>query len=513
MQAPDPIPPTGPVRDGLVRLGLAVTAAALLKWTCLEAYRIPTPSMQPTLLGCVESDTHDHVLVDKLHYLTSPLARWDLAAFRAPLQQRDVFAKRVVGLPGDRVMIAGGNLYLARGSAASPTYQPLRRPPALQAAHWREIHPARAEARGDSPTLASTWRATPAAAWRDAESGLEVALSSPGTATLTWADPDGGLVDRLWDGHPATVAIRLRSAHASASHLGEIVPDAKVALQLTTSGPIDVFRMTLDVRRPNESTLRFGWEWHRGRARLVVLRDGEIVASSPPRELALPSTGTRLSFAHIDDELIAWADDAEVARLDTTQFPCHTGCELPDPCGMGPAMPLPEQRVDVGIELTGAGTANLQDIRIWRDQHWTRGPLAAGTCITVPAGHFFALGDNPLQSEDGRGWRSFEAGELAGALVPATTAGARLIRGSRHEGQQDLPPARDENPVFLPDRGLLILRDDCGEVTTLRTANHQTDGIDGPLVQFVPMDHLVGRAMLRFWPLPPFGPLRVGWLR
>jgi hypothetical protein len=32
-------------------VGVAILAAVLLKWFCIEAFQIPTSSMQPTLMG------------------------------------------------------------------------------------------------------------------------------------------------------------------------------------------------------------------------------------------------------------------------------------------------------------------------------------------------------------------------------------------------------------------------------------------------------------------------------
>jgi hypothetical protein len=56
-------------------------------------------------LGCEEAGVYDHVLVDKLHYVLAEPRRWELAAFKPPLQQRDAFVKRVVGMPGERINI------------------------------------------------------------------------------------------------------------------------------------------------------------------------------------------------------------------------------------------------------------------------------------------------------------------------------------------------------------------------------------------------------------------------
>ncbi|MBL8731685.1 MAG: signal peptidase I, partial [Planctomycetes bacterium] len=132
----------GRIRDLLTNLAGALLAVVLFKWFGCEAYRIPSPSMQPVLLGSIEAGVHDHVLVDKLHYLFAEPKRWDLAVFHAPLQRRDTFVKRIVGMPGERVAIAGGNLYSICGDPGAGQWQVLRRPARLQETLWRELHPA-----------------------------------------------------------------------------------------------------------------------------------------------------------------------------------------------------------------------------------------------------------------------------------------------------------------------------------------------------------------------------------
>ena len=48
-------PTVGPVRYNLEAFGVAILGAVLLKWFCLEAFQIPTSSMQPTLMGSSEA--------------------------------------------------------------------------------------------------------------------------------------------------------------------------------------------------------------------------------------------------------------------------------------------------------------------------------------------------------------------------------------------------------------------------------------------------------------------------
>jgi len=87
-------PRIGPIRYNLEAFGVAILGAVLLKWFCLEAFQIPTSSMQPTLMGSSEAGVYDRLLVDKLtpaireQYLADPhgclslkFRRWFLDPF------------------------------------------------------------------------------------------------------------------------------------------------------------------------------------------------------------------------------------------------------------------------------------------------------------------------------------------------------------------------------------------------------------------------------------------------
>ena len=59
-------PAVGPIRYNLEAFGVAILGAVLLKWFCIEAFAIPTSSMQPTLMGSFEAGIYDRLLVNKL---------------------------------------------------------------------------------------------------------------------------------------------------------------------------------------------------------------------------------------------------------------------------------------------------------------------------------------------------------------------------------------------------------------------------------------------------------------
>lgn len=77
----------------------SIGLAFFLRANVMEAFAIPTSSMSPTLLP------GDRILTNKLGISTRTFARGDLVVFRNPENRRQMFVKRIVGLPGDSVEI------------------------------------------------------------------------------------------------------------------------------------------------------------------------------------------------------------------------------------------------------------------------------------------------------------------------------------------------------------------------------------------------------------------------
>lgn len=93
--------------------------------TLVQNFVIPTGSMEDTLL------VGDHVLVDKLAYAPpgpvskfllpyTPIKRGDIIVFRYPVDTKQMFVKRVVGIPGDRIRIENKQLFLNGASVEEP---------------------------------------------------------------------------------------------------------------------------------------------------------------------------------------------------------------------------------------------------------------------------------------------------------------------------------------------------------------------------------------------------------
>src|ERR1700691_3392455 len=118
-------PPTAPQRIVRRRSGLAEFLEMLLVTMLLalfgttfivQAFKIPSPSMEPTLL------IGDHVFVNKFIFggrgawyeklLPYRLVRrGDVIVFKFPFQDHPHYVKRVIGVPGDRIKIIDQHVY------------------------------------------------------------------------------------------------------------------------------------------------------------------------------------------------------------------------------------------------------------------------------------------------------------------------------------------------------------------------------------------------------------------
>jgi signal peptidase I len=119
-------PPATPLRIARRRSGLAEFLEMLLVTMLLalfgttfivQAFKIPSGSMEPTLL------IGDHVFVNKFIFEGTgawyekflpyrDIRRGDIIVFKFPFDDHPHYVKRVIGLPGDRLRIVNGGVYV-----------------------------------------------------------------------------------------------------------------------------------------------------------------------------------------------------------------------------------------------------------------------------------------------------------------------------------------------------------------------------------------------------------------
>ena len=110
--------------SNLKSIGIAVFIALLIRSFIAEPFNIPSGSMKPNLL------VGDFIFVSKWSYgysrhslpFSIPLIpnkifskmpnRGDVVVFKTPQDNRTDYIKRVIGLPGDKIKIIDGKIYL-----------------------------------------------------------------------------------------------------------------------------------------------------------------------------------------------------------------------------------------------------------------------------------------------------------------------------------------------------------------------------------------------------------------
>ncbi|HKX46388.1 MAG TPA: signal peptidase I, partial [Planctomycetota bacterium] len=160
--SPHPAHRRTPWRDNVEALAMAIVLALVLKAFVLEAYKIPTGSMQPTLMGLNHSPgggrsvaVSDRILVDKLTPLFRAPERWEVVVFRYPLDRATSFVKRIVGVPGDTLRIRDGDLQTR--DAATGEWRAERRPDSVQRSMWKRLD--------ERSPAASKWSTAGAERW------------------------------------------------------------------------------------------------------------------------------------------------------------------------------------------------------------------------------------------------------------------------------------------------------------------------------------------------------------
>ena len=121
----EPKPAARGLRSAIGQLVIIIGMVLLTKTVAAEAYYVPSGSMQPTLL------IGDELIVSKFSYgysrfsLPLPVGpahaerlfgrmpkRGDVVVFRLPRDPSQSYVKRVIGLPGDRVQMREGHLFI-----------------------------------------------------------------------------------------------------------------------------------------------------------------------------------------------------------------------------------------------------------------------------------------------------------------------------------------------------------------------------------------------------------------
>jgi len=376
---------------GTLLIGLIVLA--LVRVVCLRVFTVVTGSMEPTIHGTAggeEGFGGEHVLVAfGPLFDPSALERFDLVVFQREGQGAPL-CKRLVGLPGDRLQLAGGDLLL--NGMVLPAG--VARPP------WVDVFDQASDAVEEhfhyARTADSPWRV---------DDG-ELMLSAEDVAR-------GAELGMMLFQRELTDTVRLGDGALDAGVLQ--VNDARLELEFFVEPGANErggqlrFRLVEDGDR-FEVVLELGADG----AELSLQRQpgDEVLARVPVANVA--GGWWRLGFENRDDHLALELADVRGERMPLTVTASYSGNRafqglLPD--GLSSIAP----RVAFG----GSGVqARFRNVSVFRDLYWTAtGEWGARPLIELGPGEYFAIGDNSANSLDSRHWGPLREEELIGRPV------------------------------------------------------------------------------------------------
>ncbi|MEZ6195958.1 MAG: signal peptidase I [Planctomycetota bacterium] len=469
------------LRDVIEALTVAIALSLTIKQFAIEAYKVPTGSMEPAIHG--DPEVGDRILVDRIGYLARAPRRWEIAVFQFPNNLTISYVKRIVGLPGESIFLIGGDVYTGPPGAAYRDITELwrdgelriqRKPRALQDAIFDRF-PQIVDGTDRPEDLASfvrNWRVEGLddGGWRYDE-GVVARSESRALAVFKRA-----VMDSRLDVAPG------QDANAPAKfHVGD--RRLEVEVEPLAEGGALVFEMrdayhalALEARVPVRGAKDDGG----------LYIDGERVAALDGFRL-VPGRRTRLSFANADDRLRIEADGETLLEHDYRHEPVRTErpWEVVEHCAFG-------------VE---GGALRFTRTQLARDLHY-RAQSTPRTEVTE--GHYFVLGDNSGASKDSREWYR--------VTVRPPSLGGREIYG---DSEAVLDPERIEHRVDNPwkeydsDTGDLIgeyFMDHLGNRHDITEGGHGSVSRDpSPLV---PRSLILGRAVAIFWPWKRVGLVR-----
>ncbi|KKQ40623.1 MAG: hypothetical protein US58_C0015G0016 [Candidatus Magasanikbacteria bacterium GW2011_GWA2_37_8] len=83
---------------------LAGITIALVRYYLFKPFYVKGASMEPNFYD------HEYLIIDEVTYRFNEIKRGDVIVFKYPENPKEYFLKRIIGLPGERVKVAGGQV-------------------------------------------------------------------------------------------------------------------------------------------------------------------------------------------------------------------------------------------------------------------------------------------------------------------------------------------------------------------------------------------------------------------
>jgi signal peptidase I len=458
------------LKDNIEAFTVALIMALVIKHFCVEAFKIPTGSMKPTLLGEKSGGVGDRILVDKWAYLTGGPDRWDVIVFRFPLNKAKHFIKRVAGVGGEWLRIDRGDIWTRADT--KDAWRIATKPYRARNQLYVPVYPPSGRSEADEDRLRGVrefWEADDA--WSvTAYDGLRFRGGAKARAIF---------LKRI--GRYSRARDEYYPSH------GVLVTDVRVRLRVTTeeAAALELRWSTGDDR---EAVLRIAPGDDTDGSHVRTRRPGRSV-SEPLEEFLVPGRAMDVELECVDGQVYVRLDGQEVAHLDEMR-------------GIDDLRGLADFTQSLAITAEG-GPLEIESFRVDRDLFYADSGMedllradhieSEDGGIWIPEDHYFALGDNTEESHDSRKWK--------------------LTRVPLRDGRKPILYYYDpRDPPRTGDDGSTIVIDADG-IERSWLSEEEAEGAGRRTNRpFVHRDLIVGRAFYIFWPVFPDFPGRAGFI-
>ncbi len=418
---------------------IAGILAFVLRTFVVEAFKIPTKSMEPTLVG--DESFGDRIIAAKWAYRSFGVKdakpdRWEVAVFLyhdGPDSTKN-YIKRCVGLPNERIAIYRGDLYV------DGLIQ--HKPRKLQETLWHNVYEDDFESydadglsdAGPFPWKLSTgWRAEAGKLVVDTDRKSRIVYTRPilnlyvpprpydmvcpncETAFTGWLDTAHNRIKC------PGCALRIENAGADA------VPDSRAQKSVYGVGqerPVGDIRLSFDLQfdKPGGTVSVLITKDSRTYTLTLPLGEGTARLRGEPRVSKSQAVKLeadrkhRVAFAHWDQGFAVWIDGRELTEM---------ACDYRRPGSERYPISTADRRNSaVAIEAENAA-ATIDNIRIERDIHYlayvdenSAMHSADGAAVyQLGPGQYWMMGDNSPASRDSRMWGVLREDDLVGRAL------------------------------------------------------------------------------------------------
>jgi signal peptidase I len=325
----------------------------------------------------------DRILVLKCIYQFSEPKRWDVIVFKNPPEPTINYIKRLVGLPGEKVHIIDGDVYIDG--------QISRKPPKVQNELWMPVYdndyqPVRP---GEGSFNGHIWGQP----FENVDNNSKWITTDNDSPTVFRLDSPAGQINSLVYDTSIGNDFKATYAYDEVDGYRNLPYCSDLMVRFYSRADDSQGRIGIALSK-YETTYRAQVTLSSGTMAVTRHEKGKKTIELAAASIRRPETNkqTLVKFANVDHQLIF--------EYGGTKLTHDLGRDLDD---AGPV----RENIEPQVEIFGSGKLTLSHIAIFRDIHYTAARSqgnAIGRAFELEEDQFFVLGDNSPNSEDGRWW-------------------------------------------------------------------------------------------------------------